>query len=182
MLSQNSPLGLYPPSASMLEVLLTHCTALCLSFQVTHLYTLLSKLTTSPSRTGSMFSILTSTHCSSAHMSCDVCLGDLASAPRRCLINLNWPKGFIDQFPRWFWSTDKPWGSRLCWPIKWPSFWPFTSSHLPPSLLVQMHTHWCYPPLKPFLSQFLFFFFFLSFLGPHPWHMEVPRLGVEQEL
>ena len=23
-----------------------------------------------------------------------------------------------------------------------------------------------------------FFFFFLSFLGPHPWHMEVPRLGV----
>ena len=22
------------------------------------------------------------------------------------------------------------------------------------------------------------FVFFLSFLGPHPWHMEVPRLGV----
>ena len=28
----------------------------------------------------------------------------------------------------------------------------------------------------------LFFFFFLSFLGPHPWHMEVPRLRVELEL
>ena len=30
---------------------------------------------------------------------------------------------------------------------------------------------------------FLFFFFvFLPFLGPLPWHMEVPRLGVESEL
>ena len=26
------------------------------------------------------------------------------------------------------------------------------------------------------------FFFFLVFLGPHPGHMEVPRLGVELEL
>jgi len=26
------------------------------------------------------------------------------------------------------------------------------------------------------------FFVFLPFLGPHPWHMEVPRLGVELEL
>ena len=25
---------------------------------------------------------------------------------------------------------------------------------------------------------FVFIFVFLSFLGPHPWHMEVPRLGV----
>ena len=25
---------------------------------------------------------------------------------------------------------------------------------------------------------FFFFFIFLSFLGPHPWHTEVPRLGV----
>ena len=31
-----------------------------------------------------------------------------------------------------------------------------------------------------FLSFFLSFFFF--FLGPHPRHMEVPRLGVESEL
>ena len=30
---------------------------------------------------------------------------------------------------------------------------------------------------------FLFFsFVFLPFLGPLPWHMEVPRLGVESEL
>ena len=28
-------------------------------------------------------------------------------------------------------------------------------------------------------SFFLFFFFFLVFLGPHPWHVEVPRLGVK---
>ena len=27
-----------------------------------------------------------------------------------------------------------------------------------------------------------FFLSFLSFLGPLPWHMEVPRLGVESEL
>ena len=26
------------------------------------------------------------------------------------------------------------------------------------------------------------FFFFLVFLGPQPWHLEVPRLGVEAEL
>ena len=28
----------------------------------------------------------------------------------------------------------------------------------------------------------LFFFFFFAFLGPHPQHMEVPRLGVKSEL
>ena len=27
-----------------------------------------------------------------------------------------------------------------------------------------------------------FFFFFFAFLGPHPLHMEVPRLGVESDL
>ena len=35
------------------------------------------------------------------------------------------------------------------------------------------------------LSLFISFFFFLfsfSFLGPHPWHMEVPRLGVQSKL
>ena len=32
------------------------------------------------------------------------------------------------------------------------------------------------------VSFFLFFFFSLSFLGPLPRHMEVPRLGVESEL
>ena len=31
-----------------------------------------------------------------------------------------------------------------------------------------------------FLPSFLFFFF--VFLGLYPWHMEVPRLGVELEL
>ena len=33
-----------------------------------------------------------------------------------------------------------------------------------------------------FSFVFLFVFFFLVFLGPHPRHMEVPRLGVESEL
>ena len=32
------------------------------------------------------------------------------------------------------------------------------------------------------LSFFFFFFVFLPFLGQLPWHMEVPRLGVESEL
>ena len=30
--------------------------------------------------------------------------------------------------------------------------------------------------------QHLFIYLFISILGPHPWHMEVPRLGVELEL
>ena len=34
-------------------------------------------------------------------------------------------------------------------------------------------------PLHFFCFSFSFFFFFL---GPHPWHMEVPRLGVKSEL
>ena len=32
------------------------------------------------------------------------------------------------------------------------------------------------------ISTAFFAFFFLAFLGPHPWHMEVPRLGVQLEL
>jgi len=30
-------------------------------------------------------------------------------------------------------------------------------------------------------SAIFFFFFFWSLLEPHPWHMEVPRLGVKSE-
>ena len=32
------------------------------------------------------------------------------------------------------------------------------------------------------LFFFFFFFFFKVFLGPHLWHMEVPRLGIQLEL
>ena len=32
------------------------------------------------------------------------------------------------------------------------------------------------------MKEFFFFFIFLSFLGTRPWHMEVPRLGVQLEL
>ena len=35
--------------------------------------------------------------------------------------------------------------------------------------------------ITPFLFNFFFFFFF-GFLGLHPRHMEVPRLGVQSEL
>ena len=31
-------------------------------------------------------------------------------------------------------------------------------------------------------SSDLAFYLFFVFVGPHPWHMEVPRLGVESEL
>ena len=38
-------------------------------------------------------------------------------------------------------------------------------------------------PITTDFPYFLFFFFFFFiFLGPHPWHMEVPRLGVDSEL
>ena len=35
---------------------------------------------------------------------------------------------------------------------------------------------------KEFPLLTFFFLVFLPFLGPHPWHMEVPRLGIESEL
>ena len=38
----------------------------------------------------------------------------------------------------------------------------------------------CLPSFLP--SFFLFMSALLLFLGPHPWHMEVPRLGVKSEL
>ena len=34
----------------------------------------------------------------------------------------------------------------------------------------------------PLIQIFFFFFRRLVFLGPHLWHMEVPRLGVQSEL
>ena len=37
-------------------------------------------------------------------------------------------------------------------------------------------------PKRPHGPSFLFLFFFLVFLGPHLWHIEVPRQGVESEL
>ena len=37
--------------------------------------------------------------------------------------------------------------------------------------------------MSKLLFIYLFIYLFLPFyLGPHPWHMEVPRLGVESEM
>ena len=36
-------------------------------------------------------------------------------------------------------------------------------------------------PLSSILFYFIFYFYFFV-LEPHPWHMEVPRLGVHSEL
>ena len=38
------------------------------------------------------------------------------------------------------------------------------------------------PPITQLLIGLIFFLFFFSFLGPHVWHTEVPRLGVKLEL
>ena len=51
---------------------------------------------------------------------------------------------------------------------------PYTTLHL--SVCFQKSQ-----PMTAFLKYFFSFFFFV-FLGPHPWHMEVPRLGAESEL
>ena len=48
------------------------------------------------------------------------------------------------------------------------------------SSFVNVFDHLSIGPLFSFF--FSFFFFFLSFLGLHPQHMELPRLGVESEL
>ena len=40
----------------------------------------------------------------------------------------------------------------------------------------------CYQFSKSSTIWFCFFFVFLPFLGPLPWHTEVPRLGVKSEL
>ena len=41
---------------------------------------------------------------------------------------------------------------------------------------------WFYESWPTFLPCHLLFFFLVIFLGPHLWHMEVPRLGAELEL
>ena len=50
---------------------------------------------------------------------------------------------------------------------------PYQQYHLFGAMQTSFHFNPCETPLS-----FSFFFF----LGPHPWHMEVPRLGVESEL
>ena len=53
-----------------------------------------------------------------------------------------------------------------------------SQNHLPTTFFFIFH-----PSLFRLYAIFFFFYFFfffglfLSFLGPHPWHMEVPRLG-----
>ena len=44
------------------------------------------------------------------------------------------------------------------------------------------HSTLCFYKLGQFSFSFLFYFIFLSFLGPHPRRMEVSKLGVELEL
>ena len=52
------------------------------------------------------------------------------------------------------------------------AFWVVKATLIHTSVLVAQY----------FMSTINFLFFFLVFLGPHPWHMEISRLGVELEL
>ena len=45
-----------------------------------------------------------------------------------------------------------------------------------------VHTHFWDWLLPPFYFIILLYFIFRSFLGSHPWRMEVPRLGIKSEL
>ena len=42
--------------------------------------------------------------------------------------------------------------------------------------------HLFVPSAKILCKREILFFFFFFFLGPHLWHMEVPKLGVKLEL
>ena len=62
-----------------------------------------------------------------------------------------------------------------------------TDSHDMEKIILHSHTHLSgtvsyHCPLYNPVWSFFFFFFFFVFLGPHPCHMEVPRLGVQSEL
>ena len=50
------------------------------------------------------------------------------------------------------------------------------------ALLIKYQTFGFLKNLVCFFFVCLFVFVFLPFLGPFPWHMEVPRLGGESEL
>ena len=75
----------------------------------------------------------------------------------------------------------------LCLFMHFKSFYNFTcdlflASWLFRSILFNFHIFESYQSslffLFCFVLFFVFFFFFWSFLGPLPWHTEVPRLGI----
>ena len=91
----------------------------------------------------------------------------------------------------WLGSRDKGdrhpggpdnWGQRV---VSLPWAWAYEQGC---SSLWPMVCFWMWKPLSPMVwlgiylhlpTQFFFFFFLL---GPHLWHMEVPRLGAKSEL
>lgn len=58
----------------------------------------------------------------------------------------------------------------------------FSIVSVPTYILISSVKSSLFSPSLPTLSSYLFFFFFSFFLGPHLWHMEVPRLRVKLEL
>ena len=82
-----------------------------------------------------------------------------------------------------------PWLSPLCQPLPItgfcrPSLDLWLCCPLAPSGLLSLVVSWLVVLTQLWHLFFFFFFSFWSFclLGPHPQHMEVPRIGVESEL
>ena len=90
----------------------------------------------------------------------------------------------------------------LLWPRPQPQHWWIRATSVTYTTMhgnTRSWTHWVRPGIEPpsswilvgfitaepwweLLNFFFFFFFFFCFFGPHPWYMEVPRLGGESEL
>ena len=71
---------------------------------------------------------------------------------------------------------DSPASSDNPLSLLWPLGFSYTGGLTVPSTCKA-----CFCP-RASIYLFIYLFLFFCFLGPHSWHMEVPRLGVESEL
>ena len=70
--------------------------------------------------------------------------------------------------------------SRMAFMVYMSTLCPFSA--LLRTIITIHDTFDIYNPSFYFILFFIYFFVFLPFLRPLPWHMEVPRPGVKQEL
>ena len=82
--------------------------------------------------------------------------------------------------------VTSPLGAPGSPPLKWGKS-PPTSVPKRPSKTIHETSEHCVPPGARLYPQLLaldrsYYLFIYCFLGPHPQHMEVPRLGVQSEL
>ena len=77
--------------------------------------------------------------------------------------------------------SEIEWVCRSLGSIKSISIWPYVGLDF--LYLIAMIMFPCFHSVAQYRKGiFFFFFFFFVFLGPHLWHMEVPRPGVKSEL